>query len=255
MNHWRRGKPVNHPEKVVLVTGASRRIGAAIVRALHATGCRIILHYHRSLPAAEALAAELNAQGGDRVALLSADLADVAAFPGLIERAVARWGRLDGLVNNASAFYPTPLGTVTETQWDELLGSNLKAPLFLSQAAADHLRRQQGSIINIVDVYAERPLKNYPVYSVAKAGLAALTRALAVELAPAIRVNGVAPGAILWPEQGQDADEQAAILARIPLGRSGAPEDIAGVVRFLIEAAPYVTGQILAVDGGRSVFM
>lgn len=246
---------MSHPAKVVLVTGASRRIGAAIVRCLHAAGCRIILHYHRSLAEAEALAAALNAPGQHRVALMQADLADVGALPDLIERAVANWGGLDGLVNNASAFYPTPLGTVTEAHWDELLGSNLKAPFFLSQAAADHLRRRRGAIINILDVYAERPLKNFPVYSLAKAGLAALTRALAVELAPEVRVNGVAPGAILWPEQGQDAEAQAAILARIPLGRCGAPEDIARVVRFLMEDAPYVTGQILAVDGGRSVFI
>lgn len=241
--------------KVILITGAARRIGAAIVRSLHRAGFNILMHYHRSGAEAEVLAASLNGARPDSVRLLPADLTATASFPLLIEQAVACWGRLDGLVNNASAFYPTPMGTVTEPQWEDLLVSNLKAPFFLAQAAAEPLRCQQGSIINIVDVYAERPLKTYPVYSVAKAGLAALTRALAVELAPDIRVNGVSPGAILWPAQGQDAAGQAELLARVPLGRSGSPGDIARAVRFFIEDAPYVTGQILAVDGGRSVFI
>ena len=184
-----------------------------------------------------------------------ADLDDTAALDELVQRAIDAWGHLDALVNNASTFYPTPLGTVTESQWDALLGSNLKAPFFLCQAAAPHLARRQGAIVNLVDIYAERPLKGYPAYSIAKAGLAALTRSLAVELAPNVRVNGVAPGAILWPEQADGGQTQADILARIPLARSGSPSDIAGAVRFLLEEAPYITGQIIAVDGGRSVFI
>lgn len=241
--------------KVILITGAARRIGAEIVRSLHRAGFNILVHYHRSGAEAEVLAATLNGARPDSARLLPADLSVTASFPRLIEQAVACWGRLDGLVNNASAFYPTPVGTVTEPQWEDLLGSNLKAPFFLAQAAAEPLRRQQGSIVNIVDVYAERPLKAYPVYSVAKAGLAALTRALAVELAPEVRVNGVSPGAILWPAQGQDAAGQAELLSRVPLGRSGSPGDVARAVRFFIQDMPYVTGQILAVDGGRSVFI
>jgi pteridine reductase len=242
-------------DKVALVTGASRRIGAAIVRRLHAADFRVVLHYFRSAAEAEALAAELNQERPDSVRLLRTDLADTEALPAFIERAAGFWGRLDGLVNNASVFYPTPLGAVTVSQWDELTGSNLKAPFFLAQAVAGHLRQQRGAMVNIVDVYAERPLPGYPVYSIAKAGLAALTKALAVELAPDVRVNGVSPGAILWPEHGQDAAGQADILARVPLARSGAPGDIAEAVLFLMRDAPYVTGQILAVDGGRSLFI
>jgi pteridine reductase len=246
---------MNESDRVALVTGASRRIGAEIVRGLHAAGYRVLLHYHRSEEAAQQLAGALNAERPDSVLALRADLDDTAALDELVRRAIDAWGHLDALVNNASAFYPTPLGTVTESQWDALLGSNLKAPFFLCQAAAPQLARRQGAIVNLVDVYAERPLKGYPVYSVAKAGLAALTRSLAVELAPDVRVNGVAPGAILWPEQTDGGQTQADILARIPLARSGSPADIAGAVRFLLEEAPYVTGQIIAVDGGRSVFI
>ena len=246
---------MNEFERVALVTGASRRIGAAIVRGLHAAGYRVLLHYHRSADEARQLAEELNAERPGSILTQQADLDDTAALSGLVNRAIDAWGRLDALVNNASTFYPTPLGTVTESQWDALLGSNLKAPFFLCQAAAPQLARRQGAIVNLVDVYAERPLKDYPVYSIAKAGLAALTRSLAVELAPNVRVNGVAPGAILWPEQTDGGQTQADILARIPLARSGSPVDIAGAVRFLLEGAPYVTGQIIAVDGGRSVFI
>jgi pteridine reductase len=246
---------MNESERVALVTGASRRIGAAIVRGLHAAGYRVLLHYHRSEDEARQLAEKLNADRPGSVVTQQADLDDTAALSGLVNQAVDAWGYLDALVNNASTFYPTPLGTVTESQWDALLGSNLKAPFFLCQAAAPQLARRQGAIVNLVDVYAERPLKDYPVYSIAKAGLAALTRSLAVELAPDIRVNGVAPGAILWPEQADGGQTQTDILARIPLARSGSPADIAGAVRFLLEGAPYVTGQIIAVDGGRSVFI
>ena len=246
---------MNESDRVALVTGASRRIGAEIVRGLHAAGYRVLLHYHRSEEAARQLAGALNAARPDSVLALRADLDDTAALDELVRRAIDAWGHLDALVNNASTFYPTPLGTVTESQWDALLGSNLKAPFFLCQAAAPHLARRQGAIVNLVDIYAERPLKGYPAYSIAKAGLAALTRSLAVELAPDVRVNGVAPGAILWPEQADGGQTQADILARIPLARSGSPADIAGAVRFLLEEAPYITGQIIAVDGGRSVFI
>lgn len=246
---------LNESDRVALVTGASRRIGAAIVRGLHAVGYRLLLHYHRSEDEARQLAGALNAERPGSVLALRADLDDTAALDELVRRAIDAWGHLDALVNNASTFYPTPLGTVTESQWDALLGSNLKAPFFLCQAAAPHLARRRGAIVNLVDIYAERPLKGYPAYSIAKAGLAALTRSLAVELAPDVRVNGVAPGAILWPEQADGGQTQADILARIPLARSGSPADIAGAVRFLLEEAPYITGQIIAIDGGRSVFI
>lgn len=245
---------MNDSDRVTLVTGASRRIGADIVRHLHQAGYRVVLHFNRSADEAEALAARLNAVRADSVKILQADLGENGAMDALVTRSLGFWGRLDALVNNASAFYPTPMGRVTERHWDELMGSNLKAPFFLAQAAAESLARQQGAIVNIVDVYAERPLKSYPVYSVAKAGLAALTRSLAVELAPNVRVNGVSPGAILWPEHEAD-DSQEALLARVPLGRCGAPEDIARAVVFFLRDAPYVTGQILAVDGGRSLFI
>lgn len=241
--------------QAVLVTGAARRIGAAIARALHREGYRVIVHYHRSAAEGEALVEEFNRIRPDSARPLRADLSETAQIEALAETAARFWGGLYGLVNNASAFYPTPLGTVTESQWEDLLNSNLKAPFFLSQAAAVHLRRQQGGIVNLVDIYAERPSRGHAVYSVAKAGLAALTRALAVELAPEVRVNGVAPGAILWPEHETNDSEQAQILARVPLGRTGTPSDIAQAVLFLLGAAPYVTGQILAVDGGRSLFI
>lgn len=241
--------------KVALITGAARRIGAEIARHLHGAGYRIALHYQRSVAEAEVLAGELNDRRPDSVRLLRADLAEIGKLKELVGRAAGFWGRLDGLVNNASAFYPTPLESVTEAQWDDLLASNLKAPFFLAQAAAEHLRRRQGCIVNIVDVYAERPMRGYPVYSIAKAGLAALTRALAVDLAPDVRVNGVAPGAILWPEHQADEAAKAELLGKVPLGRPGAPSDVARTVLFLMEDAPYTTGQILSVDGGRSVFI
>ena len=246
---------MNESDRVALVTGASRRIGAEIVRGLHAAGYRVLLHYHRSEDEARQLAGALNTERPGSVLAVRADLDDSAALDELVRRAIDAWGQLDAMVNNASTFYPTPLGTVTESQWDALLGSNLKAPFFLCQAAAAHLVRRRGAIVNLVDIYAERPLKGYPAYSIAKAGLAALTRSLAVELAPDVRVNGVAPGAILWPEQADGGQTQADILARIPLARSGSPSDIAGAVRFLLEEAPYITGQIIAVDGGRGVFI
>lgn len=241
--------------KVALVTGAARRIGAEIARTLHGAGYRIVLHYHRSGVDAEIVAAELEAMHPDTVRLVQADLCEIGILADLVKRAAMAWGRLDVLVNNASAFYPTPLNTATEVQWDEIMGSNLKAPFFLAQAAAGYLRRQAGCIVNLADVYAERPLRGYAVYSMAKAGLTAMTRALAVELAPEVRVNGVAPGAILWPEPAPDAAGKAEILSRIPLHRTGEPRDIARTVLFLTDDAPYITGQTLAVDGGRSVFI
>ncbi|MCX9156249.1 pteridine reductase [Niveibacterium sp. 24ML] len=243
-------------EKVILITGAARRVGACIARTLHAAGCRVALHHRGSRTDAQALAAELEAQRPGSSLLLQADLLDTAALPDMVSRTLAQFGRLDGLVNNASSFYPTAMGHIDEAQWLDLSGTNLKAPLFLSQAAAPHLRASGGAIVNIVDIHAERPLSGYPVYSAAKAGLLGLTRALAIELAPQVRVNGVAPGAIEWPEDGQfPPAEREAIIAHTLLKRVGSAQDIAGAVRFLMLDAPYITGQILAVDGGRSAHL
>ncbi len=239
--------------KVVLVTGAARRIGAAIVTRLHACGARVAIHYRRSAGDAESLATRLNELRDASAATFQADLLRDASIAALIGDVVDWGGRLDALVNNASTFYPTPVGTITEKEWDDLVGSNFKAPLFLSQAAAPHLCESGGSIINLVDIHAQRPLRNHPVYGPAKAALAMLTRALAKDLAPEIRVNGVAPGAILWPEDGMSDAAQQSILRQVPLQRAGNPDDIAGCVLYLLRDAPYVTGQIIAVDGGRSV--
>ncbi len=241
------------PDKVALVTGSARRIGAVIVRELHAEGMRVVIHYRGSREPAEALAAELNAARPDSARTVQMDLNDIAGLPRLVAEVVGLWGRLDVLVNNASTFYPTPFGQITEDHWEDLLGSNLKAPLFLSQAAAPELKRRRGCIVNIVDIHAERPLKEYPVYSVAKAGLVMLTKALARDLGPEVRANGVAPGAILWPEAPHHAAQHADIIRRTALKREGTPEDIARTVRFLINEAPYITGQIIAVDGGRTL--
>ncbi len=238
--------------KVVLVTGAARRIGAAIVTRLQQNGARVAIHYRGSAGEAEALATELNASRENSAATFQADLLDTAALPDLVQRVVDWGGRLDVLVNNASTFYPTPMGEVTEEHWTDLVGSNFKAPLFMSQAALPHLRKTEGAIINIVDIHAQRPLRNHPVYGPAKAALAMLTRALAKDLAPEIRVNGVSPGAILWPEDGMSDAAQQTILRQVPLGRPGEPADIAGCVLYLVRDATYVTGQIIAVDGGRS---
>jgi pteridine reductase len=244
-------------DRVVLVTGAARRIGAAIARALHRGGARVVLHCRRSRDEAETMAAELNGLRPASCAIVQADLLQVAALPRLAEDAARAFGRLDGLVNNASSFAPTPFGAIDAAQWEDLIGSNLRAPLFLSQAAAPHLRESRGAIVNVVDIHAERPLRDYLVYSIAKSGLAGLTRALALELGPGVRVNGVAPGAILWPEGGQhfDAAEKSRILEQTPLERIGSPEDVAGAVKYLLFDAPFVTGQILAVDGGRSLHL
>ena len=239
--------------KVVLVTGAARRIGAAIVTRLHENGARVAIHYRGSADAADALAQRLNTVRPQSAAAFQADLLDTECLAPLVDDVVAWGGRLDGLINNASTFYPTPVGTITEDHWTDLMGSNLKAPLFLSQAAVPHLRRYQGAIVNLVDIHAQRPLRNHPVYGPAKAGLAMLTRALAKDLAPDIRVNGVSPGAILWPEEGMSDSAQQTILRQVPLERPGDPADIAGCVLYLLRDATYVTGQIIAVDGGRSI--
>jgi pteridine reductase len=239
--------------KVVLVTGAARRIGAAIVTRLHEYGAHVAIHYRASADEAESLANALNGKRKDSAATFQADLLDLQQLPRLIS-AVTKWaGRLDCLVNNASSFYPTPVGSISEEHWKDLMGSNLKAPLFLSQAAVPELRSNAGVIINIVDIHAQRPLRNHAVYGPAKAGLAMLTRSLAKDLAPHIRVNGVSPGAILWPEDGMSDAAQQTILRQVPLQRPGEPDDIAGCVLYLWRDATYVTGQIIAVDGGRSI--
>lgn len=239
--------------KVALVTGAARRIGAAISRCLHRDGCSVAVHYRGSVADAAALCAELNALRADSALAVQADLTAIETLPSLIETVSAWQGRLDILINNASSFYPTTLGEITAAHWDDLVGSNLKAPLFLSQAALCDLRKAHGVIINMIDIHAQRPLRNHAVYGSAKAGLAMLTRALAKDLAPEIRVNGVSPGAILWPDAGLPEQTRAAILRQVPAGRPGNAEDVAGCVLYLVRDATYVTGQIIAVDGGRSI--
>lgn len=242
---------------VVLVTGAARRVGAAVARRLHGAGARVLLHYHRSENEARALAAELNALRPASAAVAAAALDDVAALGALAEEAVKVFGRLDGLVNNASSFYRTPLGGIGEADWKDLVDSNLKGPLFLAQAAAPALRESGGAIVNITDVHALRPDRGYVAYTAAKAGLEGLTRALAVDLAPRVRVNAVAPGAVEWPDGGTEfpAAARAAIVASTLLQRPGTPDDVARAVQFLLFDAPYVTGQTLAVDGGRSAHL
>lgn len=240
-------------DHVALITGAARRIGAEIARTLHAEGARVLVHYRSSAAAALALCEELNHRRPDSAACLAADLAAAQAPQSLVGAALEKFGRLDILVNNASSFYPTPMGTITAAQWDDLIGSNLRAPLFLAQAAMPALARQRGLIVNIVDIHGLRPLKGYPLYSAAKAGLAMLTRSLARELGPEIRVNGVAPGPVLWPQDEMDEELKREIIAKTALKRQGSPRDIARAVLFLATDAPYVTGQIIAVDGGRSI--
>jgi len=239
--------------KVVLVTGAARRIGAAIATTLHQNGANVAVHCRASSTDADLLVDRLNGERPDSAARFQADLNDTEGLPGLVDSVVSWHGALDILVNNASSFYPTPPGEITEAHWDDLIGSNLKAPLFLSQAALPALREAQGVIINLIDVHAQRPLRNHTVYGSAKAGLAMLTRSLAKDLAPDVRVNGVSPGAILWPENGMNDVTKDTILQQIPLQRPGNPEDIAGCVLYLVRDATYITGQIIAVDGGRSI--
>lgn len=237
-----------------LVTGAAKRIGAVIADTLHEAGANVAIHYHRSAKDADALAARLNARRPNSAFTASADVREVPELERLAKEVLSRTGgTLDVLVNNASNFYPTPLGSVTEEHWYDLLGSNLKAPLFLSQACLPALKAAKGVIVNIVDVHAQRPLRDHPVYGPAKAGLAMLTRSLAKDLGPHVRVNGVSPGAILWPDEGMSEPLRAAIIKQTALKRSGEPEDIANTVLFLVRDAPYITGQIIAVDGGRSV--
>jgi len=239
--------------KCALITGAARRIGATIATRLHDAGATVAIHYRGSDQAATDLRDQLNAKRENTAEIFQADLNNDEHLRSLVKN-VTQWaGQLDVLVNNASSFYPTPMGTVTNDQWDDLIGSNLKAPLFLSQAAMPALVSSGGCIINIVDIHAQRPLRDHAVYGAAKAGLAMLTRSLAKDLAPAIRVNGVAPGAILWPEDEMSQETREKILDAVPLGRQGAPEDIAGAVIYLARDAQYVTGQIIAVDGGRSL--
>jgi pteridine reductase len=240
--------------KVVLITGGAKRVGAAICRRLHAAGASLMLHYRASAGEARLLQAELNHLRADSVALIQADLLDLNKLPSLAEQTVHRFGRLDALVNNASSFYATPVGDITSGIWDDLIGTNLRAPLFLAQAAAPALRKSQGAIVNITDIHAERPLKGYLVYSVAKSGLVALTRSLARELAPEIRVNAVAPGPILWPDdESFDELSRQRIISHTLLKREGTPEDIASAVHYLVVDAKYVTGETINVDGGRHV--
>ena len=239
--------------KTVLITGGARRVGASIARTMHGAGDNLVVHYRNSGNDAEALAAELNAARADSAALFQADLLQVEKLPALVEFAVRRFGSLDVLVNNASTFYPTKIGEITPQAWDDLVGTNLKVPLFLAQAAAAALKRSSGLIINIVDIHAMRPLRDYTVYCSAKAGLHMVTRSLAKELGPEIRVNGISPGPVLWPEQGGDEAARRKIIQRTILQRMGTPEDIARTALFFAASAPFITGQILAVDGGRSV--
>ncbi len=242
--------------KVALVTGAARRIGAAIARRLHADGYDLALHYRSSAADMDALLAELNGTRPESAISLQAELAEFDRLPELVARTVGRFGRLDALVNNASAFYPTPLGTATPEQWDDLFASNARAPFFLAQAAAPHLRAARGGIVNLADIHGERPLANHSLYSMAKAALLMLSKSLALELAPDVQVNAIAPGAILWPDPstGQSAKDpaaQVALLARTPLQRMGTPEEVAAAVAWLLHDAGYITGQTLHLDGGR----
>ena len=240
--------------KVALITGGARRIGATVARVLHEAGMNLSLHYRSAGDQAMRLQRELNDQRSDSVMLMQADLRQTTQLTHLVENTTRHWGRLDLLLNNASSFFPTPLQTATESQWDYLMGSNLKAPFFLAQAAASELRKRNGNIVNIVDIYAERPLQQHIVYCVSKAGLAMLTKSLAQDLGPEIRVNGIAPGAILWPEHGISDTAKDRILSNTALKRLGTAEDIATTVLFLVRDGAYITGQIIQVDGGRNLF-
>lgn len=242
-------------DKVVLITGGAQRVGAMTTRLLHAAGANVLLHYRNSRGQALALQAELNDTRKNSVILVQADLLETAKLKGLVDKSLEQWGRLDILVNNASSFYQTPMGTVTEKDWDDLIGSNMKAPFFLSQVAAPYLEKQKGCIINIVDIHAQRPMAGHSVYNMAKAGLAMLVKTLAYELGPNIRVNGVAPGAIMWPTQKMDDITKQRIVSKTYLKRKGSAEDIAKTVLFLASNADYITGQIIAVDGGRSLYL
>ena len=240
---------------VALITGSARRVGAVIARSLHAAGYDLVLHHRRSASEASALQAELERARPGSTLVLQAELSEFDRLPELIAKTVGRFGRLDALVNNASAFYPTPIGVATPAMWDDLFAANARAPFFLSQAAVPHLKASRGAIVNLVDIYAERPLKHHTVYVMAKAALAMMTLSLARELGPEIRVNGVAPGAVLWPDQGKSEREKAVLLETTALQRAGEPEDVAEAVRWLLQDASYTTGQIIRVDGGRALNM
>lgn len=242
-------------EKVVLITGAAKRVGATIAKTLHAQGMRIAIHYRSSAKEALALSETLNQIRPNSAIILQADLQDIASLPQLIKNVTNTWNRLDVLINNASSFYPTPIGTATKQHWEELFSSNLQAPFFISQAAAPILTQHHGCIINLVDINAFHPLKSYPIYSIAKAGLLALTKSLAKELAPAVRVNAIAPGVVQWPDNDPELDQVARdkIIARTLLKRVGTPQDIANAAAFLVQNADYMTGQTLIIDGGRSI--
>ncbi len=242
---------MNAQRPIALVTGAARRIGAAIARHLHAAGFDLALHYRNSAADLQALTEELEAARSGSTFALQADLAQFDRLPELVAQTIGRYGRLDALVNNASSFRPTPIGTATPADWDELFAANVRAPFFLAQAAAPHLKAARGAIVNLVDIYAERPLRDHAVYCMAKAALAMATKSLALELAPEVRVNAIAPGAILWAENETADAKKRAMLARTPLARTGTPEEIAEAVRWLLQDASYSTGQILRVDGGR----
>jgi len=252
-NHPHAGAVAPLTGKAVLVTGAARRVGAAVVRSLHAAGANVIVHFRSSAEPAAELARELNDARAESARLAECDLLDIEKLPGLVGAATDAFGRLDILINNASTFYPTPLGDITEIDWNDLIGTNLKAPLFLSQAAAAALRINDGLILNIADIHGMRPLGRHPVYSVAKAGLIMLTRSLAREMGPQVRVNAIAPGPVMWPEDGMDTHLKAAIVDKTVLKRPGSTDDVARAVLFFATEAPYITGQVLAVDGGRSV--
>ncbi len=239
--------------KTVLITGGARRVGAAIGRTLHGAGANLVVHYRKSANEVAQLADELNGSRAKSVVTFQADLLDLGKLPALVEFAVRSFGSLDVLVNNASTFYPTKIGEITPAAWDDLMGTNLKVPLFLSQAAATALKKSGGLILNIVDIHALRPLRNYTVYCAAKAGLHMVTRSLAKELGPEVRVNGISPGPVLWPEHDGDSTTRAKIIQRTILQKMGTPEDIARTALFFASQAPFITGQILAVDGGRSV--
>ncbi len=246
---------MTNPRPVALVTGAARRVGAEIVRTLHRAGYDIALHYRGSGAEAQALRDALEADRRGSVLLLQADLLQLDRLPALVDQVLARFGRLDALVNNASSYYRTPIGTIDATRWNDLFATNAQAPLFLSQAAAPALRASCGAIVNLVDVYAERPLEQHTVYCMAKAALAMATLSLAKELGPEVRVNGVAPGNVLWSENPVKAETLAVVEERTCLQRQGSPQDIAETVRWLLMDARYVTGQIIRVDGGRSLFI
>jgi pteridine reductase len=241
--------------KVVLITGGAKRVGAAICRELHANGALLMIHYNRSIEEARALKADLNLKRANSVAIIQGDLLNLEALPGLVNKTIEHFGKLDVLINNASSYTPTEIGTINEENWHNLMGSNLKAPMFLAQAAATELRKNHGVIINITDMHIERPKKGYVVYSVAKAGLVTLTKSLAQELSPEVRVNAVAPGPVLWPENNPQFDEvyRQRVISQTLLKRVGEANDVAKAVKFLVADAPFVTGHILAVDGGRSL--